>query len=384
MAEIPPERRPTTPLPRFDGPPPATPWRGPHDPRQPWDSPPASREPRSAPPPQAWGPPPQAWGPPPSQSWGPPPSPRSWGPPAPPPSAPVPPGDPRYGVPPPRRPDGDVVRPVKPRKRRRFLRRVGKLLALVLLIQALIVLSVRWVDPPTTAFMLANDEGAVQEFVPVEYVSRNFLAAVIAHEDAPLPYRDGAFEWGDLFDRAEAHVNGEEDPYGSTIPQQVAKNLWLNQEMSAWRKALEAGLAWELGLAVDDRRMLELYVNYAQFGPTLYGVCAASWYYFDTPPSSLPADQAVQLVGLLPSPGHVQRAPGGGLDFQVEDGLGWLSRSHVINAQNRVPRHLQELGFQPVEDVGIPGLASDQPDADDDCSEMPAEVAELIAAEGTQ
>jgi monofunctional biosynthetic peptidoglycan transglycosylase len=129
--------------------------------------------------------------------------------------------------------------------------------------------------------------------------------------------------------------------------------------------------------------MLELYVNYAQFGPAIYGVCAASWYYFDVPPQDLPVDRAVQLVGLLPSPGHVQRAPGGGLDFDVEDGLGWLSRSHVVNAQNRVPRHIQNLGFRPVEDVGIAGLAADQPAADDDCSSRPQAVADLIAAEGT-
>jgi monofunctional biosynthetic peptidoglycan transglycosylase len=67
----------------------------------------------------------------------------------------------------------------------------------------------------------------------------------------------------------------------------------------------------------------------------------------------------------------------------VEDGLGWLSRSHVVNAQNRVPRHLEEKGFTPVEDAGVPGLASDQPDIADDCDEMPEEIAELIAAEGT-
>jgi hypothetical protein len=114
-----------------------------------------------------------------------------------------------------------------------------------------------------------------------------------------------------------------------------------------------------------------------------YGACAASWYYFDSPPSSLSVGEAVQLVGLLPSPGHVQRAPGGGLDFEVEDGLGWLSRSHVINAQNRVPRHLEGKGFTPVEDAGVEGLAQDQPDSDDDCSEMPEDVAELIATEGT-
>ncbi|WP_245177086.1 transglycosylase domain-containing protein [Geodermatophilus sp. DF01_2] len=257
------------------------------------------------------------------------------------------------------------------------------MLTAVAVVQALVMLSLRWVDPPATAFMLANPDGAIQQSVPVEHVSRNFLAAVIAHEDAQLPYRSGAVTWDELSARARAHLAGQEDPSGSTIPQQVAKNLFLNQEMSAWRKAVEAGLAAELALAVDDRRMLELYVNYAQFGPTIYGVCAASWYYFDTPPQDLPVAQAVQLVGLLPSPGHVRRAPGGGLDFDVADGMGWLSRSHVLNAQARVPRHIEAQGFQPVEDAGIPGLAADQPASDDDCSQRPQEIADLIAAEGT-
>jgi monofunctional biosynthetic peptidoglycan transglycosylase len=253
-----------------------------------------------------------------------------------------------------------------------------------LVLQALVMVSLRWVDPPTTAFMLANEQGAIQQSVPVEHVSRNFLAAVIAHEDQQLPYRSGAFTWDELSGRAEARLRGEEDPSGSTIPQQVAKNLFLNQSMSVWRKALEAGLSTELALVVDDRRMLELYVNYAQLGPQLYGVCSASWYYFDTPPSTLTVDQAVQLVGLLPSPGHVRRASGGGLDFQVDDGLGWLSRSHVVNAQNRVPRHIEAKGFQPVVDAGVEGLAQDQPASDDDCSQRPEEVAELIAGQGTR
>ncbi len=319
-----------------------------------------------------------------------------WG--APPPPGPVAPPPGPWGPPPPvppravpLRPDpgqrrDEALRPdvPRPRRRRRGLRRAARVLAVVLVLQALVMVSLRWVDPPTTAFMLANEQGAIQQSVPVEHVSRNFLAAVIAHEDQPLPYRDGAFTWDELSGRAEARLRGEEDPSGSTIPQQVAKNLFLNQSMSVWRKAVEAGLSAELALVVDDRRMLELYVNYAQLGPQVYGVCAASWYYFDTPPSTLTVDQAVQLVGLLPSPGHVQRAPGGGLDFQVDDGLGWLSRSHVVNAQNRVPRHIEQKGFRPVEDAGVTGLASDQPDADDDCSEAPEEVTALIAEQGTR
>ncbi|TKJ28393.1 glycosyl transferase [Blastococcus sp. CCUG 61487] len=264
-----------------------------------------------------------------------------------------------------------------------MLTRVVRVLAVLVVLQGLLVLSLRWVDPPMTMFMLSNPDGAIQQSVPVEHVSRTFLAAVIAHEDSQLPYRSGAFEWDALWDRAQAHLAGEDDPSGSTIPQQVAKNLFLNQELSAWRKGVEALLAVELAALIDDRRMLELYVNYAQFGPTIYGVCAASWYYFDTPPRDLTRAQAVRIVGLLPSPGHVQRAPGGGMDFEVADGLGWLSRSHVLNAEARVPRHLDRLGLQPVEDVGIPGLATDEEPSGDDCTTRPQEVADLIAAEGT-
>ena len=79
-------------------------------------------------------------------------------------------------------------------------------------VQALLILSLRWVDPPTTAFMAANPNGAIQQSVPVAHVSRNFLAAVIAHEDAKLPYRPGAFTWGEMWARAQAHLSGAEDP----------------------------------------------------------------------------------------------------------------------------------------------------------------------------
>jgi monofunctional glycosyltransferase len=360
-------RRPTEPLPQVE------PSRRPRFDRPP----PSGNDWYSGPPPAGGPPPPRDWrgeappGPypsaPPGGSY---PPPRSRGPFPPPPPAPAP-------------ESGRRRRLRAPRRRRGLARRVVRVLAVLAVVQALVVLSLRWVDPPTTAFMAANPEGAIQQSVPVEHVSRNFLAAVIAHEDAPLPYRDGAFEWDELWSRATAHLAGAEDPSGSTIPQQVAKNLFLNQELSAWRKGLEAALSMELAAFVDDRRMLELYVNYAQFGPTVYGVCAAGWYYFDSPPGELSAAEAVQLVGLLPSPGHVQRAPGGGMDFEVADGMGWLSRSHVLNAQARVPRHLDRLGFTPVEDAGVEGLASEQEPSADDCSTPPQEVVDLIAAEGT-
>ncbi len=85
-------------------------------------------------------------------------------------------------------------------------------------VPAVVMLPLRWIDPPTTAFMAANPNGTVQQSVPIEHVSRNFLAAVIAHEDAPLPYRAGAFEWDELMARARAHLTGEETRPGPPSP----------------------------------------------------------------------------------------------------------------------------------------------------------------------
>jgi monofunctional biosynthetic peptidoglycan transglycosylase len=226
-------------------------------------------------------------------------------------------------------------------------------------VQALLMLSLRWIDPPTTAFMAANPDGTIQQSVPVEHVSRNLLAAVIAHEDQALSYRDGAFDWLDMFSRATAHLRGGEDPSGSTIPQQVAENSVLTAACSSSTSTTRNSARRSTASARPP-------------GTTSIPRRPRS-------PSARPCSWSA----CCPPPAACGARPGGGLDFQVDDGLGWLSRSHVINAQNRVPRHLEEKGFTPVEDAGVEGLAQDQPASDDDCSEMPKDVAELIATEGT-
>lgn len=156
----------------------------------------------------------------------------------------------------------------------------------------------------------------IYQFVSLDHMSRFLLASTIAHEDEQLGSRAGAFDWADLQARAEAFIRDEPDPSGSTIPQQLVKNMFLWEERenpTAVRKALDAGLATQYGYTLDDKRVLELSLNYAQFG--LYGACAASWYYFDTPPSNLPEYPSAQLMGVLPPPDHVRRAPHGGIDL---------------------------------------------------------------------
>ena len=140
-------------------------------------------------------------------------------------------------------------------------------------------------------------------------MSRHLLAATIAHEDEQLGTRKGAFDLADFQARAQAYFQGKPDPSGSTIPQQLVKNIFLWDDQSAARKGIEAVLATQFSYTLSPQRTLELYLNYAQFGPRLYGVCAASWYYFATPPWNLSDYQSAQLMGVLPLPRSGQTGP---------------------------------------------------------------------------
>jgi monofunctional biosynthetic peptidoglycan transglycosylase len=88
----------------------------------------------------------------------------------------------------------------------------------------------------------------------------------------------------------------------STITQQLAKNLWLSRSRSPWRKAKEAALTWQLERGLDKRRILELYLNVAEFGPGVYGAGAAAQRYFGKPAAELGPDEAAQLAAALPNP----------------------------------------------------------------------------------
>ena len=230
--------------------------------------------------------------------------------------------------------------------------------------------------------MWTSETPVLHEHVDIDHVSRNVLAAVVYHEDHDFPTRRQAFNWGRFRTRVERHLDGKEDRSGSTIHQQVVKNLFLTREMSWQRKGMEALLAIDLASTVQHRQILEIYVNIAELGPGIHGICAASWYYYDRPPSDIEEDQAIELAGLLPSPGHVRRRPGGGIDRNA-DGNPWSSYT-IANAEKRLPAAFERYGHDPVWQLGIEGYAEPQPDDPDSCQTMPAEVAARIAEEGTE
>ncbi|MDQ0618063.1 biosynthetic peptidoglycan transglycosylase [Arthrobacter globiformis] len=186
------------------------------------------------------------------------------------------------------------------------------------------------------------------------------IAATIAHEDQQLGTRPGAFDVEDFKARAKAYVEGKPDPSGSTIPQQLAKNIYLWPEQSVLRKALEAGLASQLSLVLTDKRILELYLNYAQFGPKLYGNCTASWYYFNTPPWLMTKYHAAQLMGVVLFPDLIQRASEGGA--YVDKAVYPKTWDDLHGASNVwVPRQAKGMGGWKVAvaSVGITDRASD-------------------------
>lgn len=189
---------------------------------------------------------------------------------------------------------------------RRCLRAVVLACLIFIVFLALVLLLFRYVNPPTSAFMLgyhvANPEGSIQQqWVGFSDISPWMPLAVVASEDQRFPDH-----WGVDFAAirkalAEYHA-GEGLRGASTITQQTAKNLFLWNGRSFVRKTLEAGLALAMDGLWPKQRILEVYLNIAEFGPGIYGVEAASRAYFGISARQLSANQSARLAAVLPNP----------------------------------------------------------------------------------
>ena len=182
---------------------------------------------------------------------------------------------------------------------------VWAFLALVLLFVSLLLLF-RYVNPPTSAFMLsysfANpDEDVQQRWVGFSDMSPWMPLAVVASEDQRFPDHWGV-DFAAIRKALAEYRAGEGLRGASTITQQTAKNLFLWNGRSFVRKTLEAGLAMAVDGLWPKRRILEVYLNIAEFGPGIYGVEAASQLYFGIPARQLSAAQAARLAAVLPNP----------------------------------------------------------------------------------
>ncbi|OZC59784.1 hypothetical protein CH267_06765 [Rhodococcus sp. 06-621-2] len=289
--------------------------------------------------------------------------------------------------------DDNTHRPISGRERYRAVDAVCGLISIVFRLHLLAValllvvtlLLMVW-TPPRTMFMLNDprpDIPFVQNVADLDHVSRYVVAAVLLHEDAHLGDRFLPFDVSHFIERGRRHASGEDDLSGSTIPQQLAKNLYFTRGKNFVRKGYEVPISFALDWMLSDERLIELYINEAQFAQNLYGICSASWYYFDSAPWSLTQTQAVMLAGLLPSGDFAKRSPDGGIDLSNPESS---ATETVWRALEVIPKMLEQWGGWEtvVNSIGITDVASDHAadrNSDRACSTMPQDVAARISWE---
>jgi monofunctional biosynthetic peptidoglycan transglycosylase len=167
-----------------------------------------------------------------------------------------------------------------------------------------------------------------QEWVPYAQISESLKRAVIASEDGEFIYHQGV-EWEAIEKARQRNAKAEEIAArraaqaaasskparpprlrgGSTITQQLAKNLLLSGERTLLRKGQELVLATLLELLLSKQRILEIYLNNVEWGEGVFGAEAASRHYFNKPASRLNANEAARLAVMLPSPKFFERRP---------------------------------------------------------------------------
>jgi monofunctional biosynthetic peptidoglycan transglycosylase len=144
-------------------------------------------------------------------------------------------------------------------------------------------------------------------WVPYERISPNLKRALIASEDSRFVEHDG-FDWDGIAKAMEKNRKaGRVVSGGSTITQQLAKNLFLSPSKSYWRKAEEAVISVLLEALLSKRRIFELYLNVIEWGNGVFGAEAAAQRYFGISAAQLSAEQAARLAAMTPSPRMFER-----------------------------------------------------------------------------
>jgi monofunctional glycosyltransferase len=198
--------------------------------------------------------------------------------------------------------------------KRFILRSILALCILVLLYQLWMLLHIVWwvkFNPSTSAFMQSNLEAMQQKdpnaqikhaWMRYDNISKNLKRAVIAAEDAKFNDHEG-FDWDGIQKAFEKNKKkGKIVAGGSTISQQLAKNLFLSTKRTPWRKAQEAVITVMLEQVMSKRRILEIYLNVIEWGHGVFGAEAASRYYYKTGAGKLSSWQAAKLAAMIPNP----------------------------------------------------------------------------------
>lgn len=141
-----------------------------------------------------------------------------------------------------------------------------------------------------------------QNYTPLENISDHVINALLVSEDVAFFSHEG-FDWHEIKASAKTNIKkGRFSRGGSTITQQLAKNVFLSPEKTIIRKLKEAYLATKIEEVLSKKQILEKYLNVVEFGPNIYGVKRASQHYFSKTPGQLSVLEAAYLIHLLPNP----------------------------------------------------------------------------------
>lgn len=196
----------------------------------------------------------------------------------------------------------DSIPPAPPRPRRRLWPWLLLFLLLLVLTPPAMVAALRWLPPPTSAFMLQSPVRPVDYvWVPAAHHPKTLRDAVIAAEDQKF-YTHHGFDFEAIARALEHNETSKRKRGASTITQQVAKNLFLWPSRSYLRKGLEVTFTVLIELTWPKERILEVYLNIAEFGPGVYGVEAAARKFFDRSAQELSPMQSARLAAVLPNP----------------------------------------------------------------------------------
>jgi monofunctional biosynthetic peptidoglycan transglycosylase len=173
------------------------------------------------------------------------------------------------------------------------------------------IVLLRWMDPWTSMVQIERRVQALRaqrpyrkhyEFISLENISPNLQHAVVAAEDDRFRQHHG-FDWVEMQKVLEDDVKRQRlGRGGSTITQQLVKNLFLTTERSFVRKGVESSLVPVMEAVLTKDRILELYLNVIEWGPGIYGAEAASEHYYHTHASALTREQAARLAAIIPAP----------------------------------------------------------------------------------
>lgn len=188
---------------------------------------------------------------------------------------------------------------------KRWFRFFKKLFLWMFFLQFFYILVLKWVDPPITITQLVSvvkGDGLKRDYVSLQAMSSNSKLAVISSEDQQFPDHNG-FDWKSI-EKALAYNQKKPNRVrgASTLSQQTAKNVFLWQQRSWFRKGLEIYFTQMIEWVWGKKRILEVYMNVAEMGRGVYGIEAAAQLYFKKPAALLTRNEAAQIASCLPNP----------------------------------------------------------------------------------